>query len=209
MEVIMWIVEFWNSLVLGQQIFLCIAVPATLALIAMIVSMLVGLGSGDADLDGDSDLDGDPGVDGDIPDAGLSLFTSRGIVAMLAVMGWSGFVMLDNALGLHWVVGVAISLALGLITLVLVAFAMRAISRLQSSGNLDLSNAIGKVAQVYLTIPEAGRAAGKVSITVQERLVEVAAITTAPDPIKTGSYVRVVSVSENGILMVEPLNDKK
>lgn len=205
----MWIVEFWNSLLIGQQIFFCIAVPATLALIVMIVTMLIGLGGGDADLDGDGDIDGDPGVDGDIPDSGLSLFTSRGIVAMLAVMGWSGFVFLDSGIGLHPVVGVAIALALGLITLVLVAFAMRAISRLQSSGNLDLSNAIGKVAEVYLTIPEAGRAAGKVTLTVQERLVEVSAITAHSEPIKTGSYVRVVSVSENGILMVEPLNDKK
>ena len=201
----MWIIEFWNSLMLGQQIFFCIAVPATIALIVMIVTMLIGLGGGDADLDGD----GDPGVDGDIPDSGLSLFTSRGIVAMLAVMGWSGFVFLDSEIGLHPVVGVAIALALGLITLVLVAFAMRAISRLQSSGNLDLSNAIGKVAEVYLTIPEAGRAAGKVTVTVQERLVEVSAITANSEPIKTGSYVRIVSVSENGILMVEPLNSEK
>ncbi len=205
----MWIVELWNSLMIGQQVFVCVAIPATVLLIIMIISMLFGLGSDGGDLDGDGEVDGDSGMDGDVADAGLSLFTSRGIVAMLAVMGWSGFVLLDRALGLHWVVGVAIALALGLITLVLVAFAMRGISRLQSSGNLDLNNAIGKVAQVYLTIPEAGRAAGKVTVTVQERLVEVSAITASEDPIKTGSYVRVVSVSENGILMVEPLGDKK
>ena len=202
----MWIVEFWNSLMIGQQVFFCIAVPATIALIAMIVAMIIGLGGGDTDFDGDGDLDGDPGIDGDVADAGLSLFTSRGIIAMLAVMGWSGFVLLDKEIALHPVVGVAIALALGLITLVLVAFAMRGISKLQSSGNLDLSNAIGKVAQVYLTIPESGRAAGKVNVTVQERLVEVSAITAHSEPIKTGSYVRIVSVSENGILMVEPLN---
>lgn len=203
----MWIVEFWTSLMIGQQVFLCIAVPATVLLLIMIASMLFGIGG--SDLDGDGDIDSDPGVDGDIADSGLSLFTSRGIVAMLAVMGWSGFVLLDRALGLHWVVGTVIALALGLITLLLVAFASRGISKLQSSGNLDLSNAIGKIAQVYLTIPEAGRAAGKVTLTVQERLVEVSAITAHPDPIKTGSYVRVVSVSENGILMVEPLGEKK
>ena len=203
----MWIVEFWTSLMIGQQVFLCIAVPATVLLLIMIASMLFGMGG--SDLDGDGDIDSDPGVDGDIADSGLSLFTSRGIVAMLAVMGWSGFVLLDRALGLHWVVGTVIALALGLITLLLVAFALRGISKLQSSGNLDLSNAIGKIAEVYLTIPEAGRAAGKVTLTVQERLVEVSAITAHPDPIKTGSYVRVVSVSENGILMVEPLGEKK
>ena len=203
----MWIVEFWTSLMIGQQVFLCIAVPATVLLLIMIISMLFGMGG--SDLDGDGDIDSAPGVDGDIADSGLSLFTSRGIVAMLAVMGWSGFVLLDRALGLHWVVGTVIALALGLITLLLVAFALRGISKLQSSGNLDLSNAIGKIAEVYLTIPEAGRAAGKVTLTVQERLVEVSAITAHPDPIKTGSYVRVVSVSENGILMVEPLGEKK
>ena len=204
----MWIVEFWNSLILGQQVFLCIAVPATLLLIIMVVTMLIGMGGG-ADADTDGDIETDSEFDGDIADAGLSLFTSRGIVAMLAVMGWSGFVLLDRALGLHWIVGSVIALALGFITLILVAFAMRGISRLQSSGNLDLNNAIGKIAEVYLTIPEAGRAAGKVTLTVQERLVEVSAISASPEPIKTGSYVRVVSVSEGGVLMVEPIGNNK
>ena len=203
----MWIVEFWNSIVIGQQVFFCIAVPSTVALIVMIVTMLIGLGDGDTDFDGDGDLAGDSGADGDVADAGLSLFTSRGIVAMLAVMGWSGFVLLDSSTNVQPVIGVVIALILGLITLFLVALAMKGISRLQSSGNLDLNNAIGKVAQVYLTIPELGRAAGKVSVTVQERLVEVLAITAHSEPIKTGSYVRIVSVSENGMLMVEPIGN--
>ena len=201
----MWLIDFWNSLVLGQQVFLCAAVPATLLLVIMIITMLIGMGDGDADLDGDADVDG---IDVDAADAGISLFTSRGIVAMLAIMGWSGFVLLDPSVGLHWSIGIAISLVLGGLTLFIVALAMKGISKLQSSGNLDVSYAIGKIAQVYLTIPANGSSAGKVNITIQERLTEISAITTADEPIATGSYVRVVSVSEGGVLVVEPLANK-
>ena len=193
--------EFWNGLVIGQQVFLCIAVPATVLMIILIVSMLIGFGDDDVDA-GDTDIDSDT----DVADAGLSFFTLRGIVSMLCIMGWSGFVFLDADLGLPMPIGILISVALGMITLVLVAFAMRGISRLQSSGNLDIRNAIGKVGQVYLTIPAGGKAAGKVNLTIQELFKEFSAMTAGDEPIKTGEYVRVVSVSDTGVLMVEPIN---
>ena len=208
MEIIMWIIELWNSLVLGQQVFICVAIPATILLLIMIVTMLIGMSTDGLDTDGDGEVGGEADTDGDVPDAGLSLFTSRGIIAMLAIMGWSGFILLDPSLTLHWAVGSAISRALGFVALVLVAFAMRGISKLQSSGNIDVNNAIGKVAQVYLTSPAGGKAPGKVNITIQERLTELSAITTASEAISTGSYVRVVSVSESGVLVVEPLAKK-
>ena len=204
----MTIIEFWNSLVLGQQIFVCIAIPATILLIIQIVMMLIGLGEGDADLDGDGIPDGveAPGDESDTPDGDLSFFTVRGIVSMLCIMGWSGLVFLDPSLSIPLPVGILISFVLGAIALVLVAFAMRGISRLQSSGNLDLHNAIGKVGQVYLTIPGGGKASGKVNLTVQEQYKEFTAITTSDEDLKTGSYVRVVALSESGVLVVEPIN---
>ncbi len=196
-------IDLWNSLVLGQQIFVCIAIPSTVILIIQIIMMLVGFGA-EADADADIELDSD--MDTDVPDAGLSFFTMRGIVSMLCIMGWSGLVFLDPSLGLPLPAGIAISVALGALAMVLVAFAMRGISRLQSSGNLDLHNAIGKVGQVYLTIPAGGASAGKVNLVVQEQYKEFSAITTSEDPIKTGQYVRVVALSESGVLVVEPIN---
>ncbi len=196
-------IEFWNSLVLGQQIFVCIALPATVIMIIQIVMMLIGFG-GEADADTDVEIDSD--LDSDVPDAGLSFFTVRGIISMLCIMGWSGLVFLDPSLGLSLPAGIAISVALGAVAMILVAFAMRGISRLQQSGNLDLHNAIGKVGQVYLTIPGGGSSSGKVNLVVQEQYKEFSAITTSGDPIKTGQYVRVVAVSESGVLVVEPIN---
>lgn len=209
-------IEFWNGLILAQKIFFCIAVPSTMLLIIQIIMMLVGLGGhGDADagdgvdLDGDgipdTDADGDADLDSDSPDAGLAVFSLRGIVSMLCIMGWSGFGLLDPDTGLPLWAGIAISVVLGVLTLIGVAFAMKAISRLQQTGNLDLRNAVGKVGQVYLTIPAGGKSAGKVNLTVQEQLREFSAITACECDIKTGSYVRVVAFAENGTLVVEPV----
>ena len=202
------LVEFWESLIIGQQIFVCIAIPATILLVIQTVMMLIGLGTGDADLDGDGipdELDA-PVDESDAPDGDLAFFTLRGIISMLCIMGWSGLVFLDPSLSIPLPLGILISFALGVAALVLVAFAMRGISKLQSSGNLDLRNAIGKVGQVYLTVPAGGKASGKINLTIQEQYKEFTAITTADTDLKTGSYVRVVALSESGILVVEPVS---
>ena len=115
--------------------------------------------------------------------------------------------MLETALP-DWA-AILIAVAAGVATLIGIAFLMRGIYKLQSSGNIDISNAIGKVAQVYIPIPAAGAGSGKVTITLQEKFCEYTAITAAAEALKTGSYVRVVSVSDGGVLLVEPLTGAK
>ena len=195
--------NWWLSLDLIQQIFALIAIPSTLILLIQTVLLLIGLGDdGEADsgaLDADGDIDGADASSGD----GLALFSIRGIVSMLAVMGWSGMALLDTALS--DVVSIIIAVALGVGMLFLMAYIMKWVSKLQSSGNIDVGNAIGKVAQVYLTIPPSGEGSGKINITIQDKYCEFNAITTVSNRIKTGAYVRVVAVDEIGMLVVEPI----
>ena len=61
------------------------------------------------------------------------------------------------------------------------------------------------MAQVYIPVPAGGSGSGKVTITLQDKFCEYAAITTSDRELKTGNYVRVVAVSESGVLVVEPL----
>lgn len=189
--------NWWNELMLAQQIFALIAIPSTLILVIQTVLLLFGIGNGDGDADFDVD-------DIEVGDDGLALFSVRGIVAMLCVAGWSGVALLETPL--PQTVSVLLAALLGIATLVGFAYLMKLVMKLQSSGNLDYGNSIGHVAQVYLPIPPAGSASGKVTLTLQEKYIEVAAITTASETLKTGAYVRVVSVSESGVLVVEPLN---
>ena len=183
----------------AQQILALLAIPSTLILIIQTVMVLIGFGdSGDG-----GDVDADDVPDGDTDDGGLGLFSVRGIVSMLCIMGWSGVALLETTL--PTALSLAIAFVLGVATLFGIAFLMRAIYRLQSSGNIDYGNAIGKVGQVYIPIPAGGKAGGKVSITVQEKLTECDAIYVGDTTLSTGSYVRVTAVGEGGVLLVEPV----
>lgn len=192
-------INWWNSLMPSQQILALIAIPSTLILIVQTVLVLFGFGDGG---DG-SDVDADDILDGDSADGGLSLFSVRGIVSMLCIMGWSGVALLETSL--PKAVSIALSFLLGVATLIGMAYLMRAIYSLQSSGNIDYGNAIGKVGQVYIPIPAGGKAGGKITLTVQEKLTECEAISVGETALPTGSYVRVTAVGEGGVLVVEPL----
>lgn len=184
----------------AQQVLALIAIPSTLILLIQTIMVLIGFGDGG---DG-ADVDADDIMDGDTDDGGLGLFSIRGIVAMLCIMGWSGVALLETALPKG--VAILIAFLLGIATLFGMAYLMKAIYRLQSSGNIDLGNAVGKVGQVYIPIPADGKAGGKVTITVQERLTECEAITLSGTVLATGTYVRVTAVGEGGMLVVEPLS---
>lgn len=212
-------IDWWNSLQTVQQIFALFAIPSTLLLLIQTIMLLVGFGNDsdtDTNVDTDADVADDLDLDGDgIPDSaessdivtgddGLSLFTVRGILSMLCITGWTGVALLETSLP-SWA-AIAIAIGCGLVTLFLIAYLMRAASKLQSNGVIDVDNCIGKVAQVYIPIPAAGEGSGKVNITVQEKFCEFSAITSSATQLRTGSYVRVTGVSEAGVLVVEPLS---
>ncbi len=191
-------IEWWNSLELIQQIFALIALPSTVLIIIQTVLLLIGIGGDSADVD---DIDGI-----DLPDDGLAIFSLRGVLSMLCITGWVAVALLETELPQGVSIGIAI--ACGVATLIGMAYLMRAINRMQSSGNIDIENCIGKVGEVYIPIPSSGNGSGKVNLTVQEKFSEFSAITTSGEQLKTGSVVRVVAVSESGVLVVEPLAKK-
>lgn len=194
---------WWQSLDLAQQIFALVGIGATVILIIQTVMLLFGL---DDDADADFDVDNDLIDDLDGAGDGLALFSIRGIVAMLAILGWTGVVFLG--MNMPKAIAISLSIVCGFLALVAMAFIMRGISRLQSSGNIDVGNCVGKIAQVYIPIKPSASAQGKVNLTVQGQYSEFSAITTADYVLTTGSYVRVVAVDESGVLLVEPIENK-
>lgn len=177
---------WWQDLTLFGKIFFCIAVPTTIIMVVQIILLLVGLGA-DADMDGAGDIS-DTALDGDI---GLSIFTTRGLIAFFAVGGWTGYA-LTGVLN-DWL-ALLIALAVGTAVLFLVAIFMKKIAQWQSSGNLNFKGAVGEIAEVYLTIPANNAGSGKINLTLQERLIEAEAITYSKDKIPTGSKVKIVDV---------------
>lgn len=191
---------WWDSLTVLQQVFACIGIPATLILIVQTVLLLFGIGDGDG-VDADVDPDGFDIGEAAGGDDGLTLFTVRGIVAMFCVGGWAGIVFVD--LGISNILSIFLAGVCGIASLVGIAYLMKSVMKLQSSGNIVLGSALGKVGEVYIPIPPNGSGKGKISITVQDRLIEIDAISSNPEGLKTGEPVRVVSTDESGLVVVE------
>ena len=209
--------EWWNSLELATQIFYCIAIPSTLILLIQTVLTFIGIGDGvdaDADVDVDVDVDVDAdaadGVFGDndaleAPDAegieGLRLFTFRGIVAFLVVLGWVGVAMTASNVPLY--VTIPVALVCGFAMMFSLALIFRAVMRLRSDGNADNRNAIGTAGKVQLTIPPARTGEGKVHVMLQGSYVERSAVTDDDEAIPTGCEIIVVGVSGQTDLVVK------
>lgn len=172
----------------------CAAIGGAL-LVLQFVLLALG-GSGDAS-------DGPPTVDGSAHDALFLKYLSLQTVAAFATFfGLTGLAT-QNA---GWSPAMATMAAIlaGAIALLAVGKATAALLRLQSSGNLDLANAIGQEASVYLRIPAAGEGNGRVLVTVQGRKVEAKAVSQAAE-FATGARVRVLARAADDLLVVGPL----
>lgn len=194
---------WWNSLGITGQIFALIAIPSTLVLVVQTILLFFGIGDGAGDSGDIPMLHGDM-PDNDIGDGdGLTVFSIRGIVAMLCVGGWSGLAMYQAGWEL-WLV-ILLAVVFGVAALVAIGYMMRGIMKLQDSGNIDLGSAVGKSGKVYIPIPADMAGSGKVNLTLQERFIEAEAVTACGRVIKTGETVRVIATDEVGTLVVEPI----
>jgi len=203
--------EWWGSLSELQKVFAYFAIPATLVLIIQSVLVLFGIGHHDVEA-GHGGMDVGHGYadaghvhaghdHGEISD-GFALFSIRGLVAFFSVGGWAGIV-LDGA-GANGAVTILVSLVAGFAAMLFIALLFHWTAKLQASGNIELHNAVGKDAKVYIPIPANEKGTGKVTLTLQERYVECDAITRAPRGLKTGEFVKVVAVTGENTLIVEP-----
>ncbi len=187
-----------------HSVFYWCAWIGSVLLVVQLVLQIMGLG--DADLDaGGADIDVDSGLDAGDPAHGTAgnvffgVLSFKALVAFLAVFGLTGLSLEDAALSQFNHISLAV--LAGLVAMVLVAYLMRALHQLGSSGSVVLANAVGRKASVYLRIPANGEGRGKVTVEIQKRTVELAAITDG-DSIDTGQVVEILEVLPNETVRV-------
>ena len=76
-------------------------------------------------------------------------------------------------------------------------------SKLAESGTLKMSNAVGKLGEVYLVIPGNRGGMGKVQLNVQGTMRTLDAITDDAETIPTSSIIHVLNVIDDHILLVK------
>ncbi len=95
-----------------------------------------------------------------------------------------------------------IAVGSGVLTLYLVALAMKSLKQLKADGTARVERAVGCTGTVYLRIPGARAGAGKVQLMLQNRTVEYQAM-TAGEELTTGRPIKVVAIINSDTVEVE------
>ena len=211
-----------------STIYLIAAVVGGTVLVCQFVLTLMGMGDDGADApDGDfaTDASYDGELVGDSVDPGAALdqqttwaeaadsefqhtdsswlfgvLSFRTLIAAAAFFGAAGSAA--KGVGYSDFTSLVIATVVGLAAMYGMYGLMRLIAGLTSSGNERIRNALGRRATVYIPIPAARKGAGKVQLSMQNRIVEYQAVTEEDEPLKTGQSVQVVGIVSSDIVKV-------
>ena len=172
---------YWGFAIGGSAIFAITAIAA-----------LFGMGGAES---GDIDVDMDGEIDIVHPDSGIfdfKLISFRSILAFIAMFGWGGVVF-----GEHGWKGFGVAIACGLVTMVITAYLIMSILKLQQSGTRANASLVGQKGTVYLAIPAGGR--GKVVLDLGDSTREVTAssavaLAKGDSVVTTGVHAEVFTV---------------
>lgn len=196
--------EWISSFSVLGAVYFWIAVVFSVLLILQIVLMLFSFG-GDAEIDADmGGMDAD-GADGAEVGTGISIFTVKGITCFFTLGAWVGLLFVSILPKELEYVSLAPAFICGLAAMFGFAFLMKAMLRLQSSGNLLKENLIGKEATVYVSIQPKRTGRGKITLTAQGQYRELDAITDENKKLSVDEKVIICDVV-NGTAIVRKVD---
>jgi hypothetical protein len=135
----------------------------------------------------------------------FGVISFRTLVAATAIFGVAGKAALSA--GLNPTRSLALALLAGAAALYGMFWLMKSVAQLSSSGNERIRNAVGRFGTVYIPIPAAGQGAGKVQLSMQNRIVELQAVTDEADRLKTGEAVEVVALTSSDCVQVRRVRE--
>ena len=191
----------------------CAAVGGTL-LVIQFVTTVVGLGGEDVDFDVGAnvpdDLDfGDPGGDAAVYGSTwiFAVLSFKTLVAAFTFFGLAG--MAGQSAGWTNISALFVALVAGLSAMFMVHWLMQGLHKLNHDGSVRIERAVGKRGTVYVPIPPGKEGEGKVQMRLQNRIVELKAVTSQTEKLPTGASVEVVQILTPTTVEVELISETK
>lgn len=185
--------EWFDALSTFEQTLFALALFSTLVFAIQVVFSLFGIGEGDA-----TALDS-----GDLPFG--DVFTIRNGMAFLMGFSWGGLMAHDWGLT-HPFLAVLVGLVLGCIFVAVNMGLFALVSMVKHEGNVRLQNAVGRPGTVSLVVPAGRTGVGKVSISVQGRLLECHAVTEG-EAIPRNTSVTVLGLAGSQLIVARTGGD--
>jgi hypothetical protein len=130
------------------------------------------------------------------------IITFQTLVAAVAFFGIAGRAAREA--DVPPITALLIAAGVGFAAMNAVYYLVRSLNKFNADGTLQISRAVGLQGTVYLPIPGAHAGAGKIHMTLQNRMVELQA-TTLQDRLPSGAKVKVISVVGPDTVQVERL----
>lgn len=185
---------WWTSLDIYMQILWIITLTASLIFVIQTILTFIGM-----DSDGGLDVpDGGMSADTDAGTFPFQLFTFRNFINFFLGFGWTAITLAGNA---HPVLVVIVSILVGVALVAAVMYIFYLMSKMEQSGNIETSSAVGCRGSVYLTIPGERQGEGKVQINIQGAVREFDAMTNG-DTLPNGCPIEVTQVLNENMLLV-------
>jgi len=178
---------------LEKAYVICALFGGGVLIIQLILSLI---GGADADVDIDVDMDLDIDHSSDFSFQWLSVQSLSGFFMMFGLIGMT--VLHESSQGSF--ISLICATIAGFVTGWGVYKVFSAMKKMETSGNIDMKNAIGQKGRVYLTVK--GDAVGRVEVVVQEKLTVYDAVSEAKEEIETGAQVKVVRLINDKTLSV-------
>lgn len=186
--------EWFSNLELFAKFYWVIALIGSLIFLFIVIMTLLGFEGGEDFDDVDTSIDTDTGIE-------FQFISLKNLIGFFTIFGWTGIACIGE--GLSKSLTVLISVIAGMVMMTIMAAMFHYMKKLTDSGTLDYKNAIGAIGEVYLTIGENRSKMGKVSVRVQGTLRELEALSDSFTELKSGTIIKVVDVTSNGILIVD------
>jgi hypothetical protein len=181
--------NWWESLDTARQMFYGLGLVA--GIISLVLALMAVLG-----------MEHHEAVDalGAHDAQALSL---KPVVGFFLGFGLAGGMALDAGLSLF--VSSAIALAAGAAVMGIIIALFRAIRSMRSDGTMRITDSVGAIGTVYVTIPPRKAQGGQIVVNFSGRQETLGALTGAEQAIASGDKVKVVSVVDGRTVLVEAL----
>jgi membrane protein implicated in regulation of membrane protease activity len=166
---------------------ICAVVGGTLFLLQFLITLL---GFGGHDAGGHFDAH-HPGGDAHGGSWLMGMFSFRAMVAALTAFGLGG--LAAHVSGAQPILSLACAVGCAIASMFIVALMTQSMRHLEDDGTVRIQQAVGRTGTVYLTIPEQKSGTGKVTLSLQNRTVELQAITPR-QALPTGTKIVVTAV---------------
>lgn len=183
------------------KMFWYVAVPSSLIFIIQTVMSFIGLESSH-NMDFEINSDADFNIDSAEHDSHFQLFSLRNLINFLLGFSWTGISFYSTIA--YKPLLILMSFIVGCLFVYIFIVIINQALKLSEDNTFNLKDAIGKTAEVYLTIPGERSGNGKIMVSVKGSYHELEAM-TENEKILSGTIVRVIYIDEGDILIVEEL----